>query len=353
MSRIFVGMSGGVDSTMAASILKGQGHEVVGLTLKMWDDASRCCNYDDIMDAKNAAHKLGIRHYVINMKKEFKKKVVDYFIADFLNGKTPNPCVICNAELKFRVLLQKMKELNFDYVATGHYARIVKKNGGYCLKEAADPLKSQEYFLSRLKPDELQKILFPLGNLTKQKIVAMAKAGGIYVEKPESQEACFMRKNETPYEFIKRSSDISGSGKGAFYTSSGEKIYDIKDSAYFNFTVGQRRGLGLSAGKPVYVVKIDAENKRVIVGEKKEAFTESFFISGINMFVENKKAVFSALVKIRYRQKKSPAKVTVIGDRALIKFKEPQFAVTPGQLAVIYKAGIVVGSGFIESAKNS
>jgi len=272
MSKIFVGMSGGVDSTMAASVLKDQGHEVVGLTLKLWDDASRCCNYDDIMDAKQAAYRLGIKHYTLNMKKDFKKKVVDYFISDYINGRTPNPCVICNEEVKFRALLHKMKEHGFDGVATGHYARIGKNGGDYFLKEALDKSKSQEYFLSRLKPEELKKIVFPLGGMKKINIKAMAKSKGLYVEKPESQEVCFLRRNETPYEFIKRSMDISLMNKGGFYTTEGGKIADITDSAYFNFTLGQRRGLGLSAGRPVHVVKIDAENKRVIVGGKKEVF---------------------------------------------------------------------------------
>lgn len=348
MSRIFAGMSGGVDSTVAAALLKDEGHEVVGLTLKLWDEASRCCNLEDIQDARKACFKLGIKHYVLNMKEDFKKSVVDYFIKSYIKGITPNPCVICNEEIKFRALIQKVKENNFDYAATGHYARIVSKGGKFTLREAKDKNKSQEYFLSRLAPDELKHILFPLGKYRKSEVVKLAKSIGVYVEKPESQEVCFMRKNETPYEFIKRNSDISMIEKGAFYKSSGEKISDIKDSAYFNYTLGQRKGLGISAGKPVYVVKVDAENKKVIVGDKKEAMAQRFMVSSINMLVPQKKAEYYAKVKVRYKQKKAEAYIIQSGDKAEITFKEPQFAVTPGQLAVIYKADTVIGSGFIQ-----
>ncbi|MGD0566480.1 MAG: tRNA 2-thiouridine(34) synthase MnmA, partial [Candidatus Goldiibacteriota bacterium] len=300
-----------------------------------------------------AAYRLGIKHYTLNMKKDFKKKVVDYFISDYINGRTPNPCVICNEEVKFRALLHKMKEHGFDGVATGHYARIGKNGGDYFLKEALDKSKSQEYFLSRLKPEELKKIVFPLGGMKKINIKAMAKSKGLYVEKPESQEVCFLRRNETPYEFIKRSMDISLMNKGGFYTTEGGKIADITDSAYFNFTLGQRRGLGLSAGRPVHVVKIDAENKRVIVGGKKEVFSRRFFVSKLNIYLPQKKIEFAALVKVRYRQKKSAAQVRIGNSGAEITFKEAQFAVTPGQLAVIYKNDSVIGSGFIEAGVNN
>ena len=348
MSRIFAGMSGGVDSTVAAALLKDEGHEVVGVTLKLWDEASRCCNLEDIQDARQACFKLGIKHYVLNLKDDFKKSVVDYFIKSYINGMTPNPCVICNEEIKFKALIQKMKENNFDYAATGHYARIVEKNGKFLLKEARDKTKTQEYFLARIAPEEIKSIIFPLGDYKKSEVVKLAKNFGVYVEKPESQEVCFMRRNETPFEFIKRNLDISMIDKGAFYKSSGEKISGIKDSAYFNYTLGQRKGLGISAGRPVYVVKIDAENKRVVVGDKNEAFARRFTVSSLNMLVPQKKSGFYAKVKVRYKQKKAEAYIRKAGDRAEITFKEPQFAVTPGQLAVIYKADVVIGSGFIE-----
>jgi tRNA-uridine 2-sulfurtransferase len=348
MAKIFAGMSGGVDSTVAAALLKDDGHEVVGVTLKLWDEASRCCNLDDINDAKQACYKLGIKHYVLNLKNDFKKSVVDYFMKSYIKGRTPNPCVICNEEIKFRALIRKMMENDFDYIATGHYAQIVDKNGVYYLKEARDKNKSQEYFLSRLRQDEMKKILFPLGKYKKSEVVKLAKSLGIYVEKPESQEVCFMHKNETPYEFIKRNMDISMIENGSFKKSTGEKIGDIKNSAYFNYTLGQRKGLGVSGGKPLYVVKIDAEKKEVLLGDKKEAFGTRFNISSLNFMAQNIKKKFSAKVKVRYRQLKAPASVKISGDSAEIIFKEPQFAVTPGQLAVIYKSDTVIGSGFID-----
>ncbi|MCE5301192.1 MAG: tRNA 2-thiouridine(34) synthase MnmA, partial [Spirochaetia bacterium] len=208
MAKILAGMSGGVDSTMAAALLKKQGHEVIGITLKLWDDASRCCNAADILDAGLACRKIGIRHYVLNYKKDFKKYVVDYFTDSYLKGITPNPCVICNEEVKFRALFEKMRELDFDMVTTGHYARITVKHGVPFLCPGRDRTKSQEYFLSRLTAEKLKYIIFPLGGHKKKDIISMAKEAGLYVKKPESQEACFLRRNETPFEFIKRSTGV-------------------------------------------------------------------------------------------------------------------------------------------------
>ncbi len=347
MSRIFVGMSGGVDSTVAASILKDEGHEVVGLTLKLWDDASRCCNYDDIMDAKRACFKLGIRHYVLNLKKEFKKKVVDPFISGYINGLTPNPCVVCNDTIKFAALIKKMKELKFDYIATGHYARIVKKNGALLIGAGRDKKKSQEYFLARLDKKWLPRVKFPLGNRTKEEVKALAIKKSIYVEKRESQEICFLRDKETPYEFIARSADISSMEKGSLYYSGGDKIRDIEDGAYFKYTVGQRKGLGVSAGKPVYVVAIDAEKKRVILGDRSEAASKEIKLEDVKMFIPVKAASFTAYVRIRYMQKRWPAKIRLEGKKGIAVFGTAQEAVTPGQLAVFYRGNAVIGSGFI------
>jgi tRNA-specific 2-thiouridylase len=347
MSKIFVGMSGGVDSTVAAALLKDKGHEVVGLTLKLWDDASRCCNYDDIMDAKRACGKLGIKHYVLNLKKEFKKKVVDYFISGYLDGSTPNPCVMCNDSIKFRVMIKKMKEMDFDYIATGHYARMVKNGGKYFIKAGADRAKTQEYFLARLEHDILKYIKFPLGAMTKDRVKAIAKEKGIYVEKGESQEICFLRDKETPYEFISRSRDISTVEKGSLYFVDGTKISDIKDGAYFKYTVGQRKGTGVAAGRPVYVTAVDAVNKRVMIGGKEDAFKCRLSMKDVRMIAAVKTGGFRCLVKIRQLQEKAEAKVVLKGGSAEVEFVRPQFAVTPGQLAVFYRGDVVIGSGFI------
>jgi tRNA-specific 2-thiouridylase len=348
MAKIFVGMSGGVDSTVAAALLKDMGNDVVGLTLKLWDDASRCCNYDDIMDAKRACGKLGIRHYVLNLKKEFKKNIVDYFISGYMSGETPNPCVLCNDTIKFAALIKKMKELKFDYVATGHYARIVKKNGDYFLKAGADRTKTQEYFLARLDKDILKYIKFPLGSMLKKDVKSTAVKKGLYVEKRESQEICFLRGKETPYEFIARNRDISGMEKGSFYFTDGSKIKDISGGAYFNYTIGQRKGTGVAAGRPVYVTSLDAKNKRVIMGKKEELCRSTLELKDIKMSGSGAYGKLRCGVKIRHLQDKARAIVIISGKSALVKFDEPQLAVTPGQLAVFYNKDVVIGSGFIK-----
>jgi tRNA-specific 2-thiouridylase len=260
MARIFVGMSGGVDSSAAAALLTEQGHEVVGLTLKLWDEASRCCDYEDVLDAKRACWKLGIKHYVLNMKKDFKKKIVDYFIGEYLKGRTPNPCVLCNEEIKFAALIDKMKEHGFDHVATGHYALIEKGKSGYALKKGADRKKTQEYFLARLKKEDLKYIKFPLARLTKDGSRKIAGKYGLKADKAESQEVCFLKKGESPYEFIEKRVDMEKTGRGSLYGVNGGKIKDL-EYAYFKYTVGQRRGLGVGGGEPLYVTAIDAGNK--------------------------------------------------------------------------------------------
>lgn len=346
MSKIFIGMSGGVDSTAAAALLIEQGHEVTGLTLKLWDDASRCCDYEDIMDAKRACWKLGIKHYVLNLKKQFKKKIVDYFISGYLNGRTPNPCVLCNEEIKFSALIKKMKEHNYDYVATGHYAVIEKKKGVYSLKKAADKKKTQEYFISRIKKEDLKYIKFPLAKLSKSKAREIVKKYGLKYDKAESQEVCFLKEGESPFEFIERHVDINKTGRGELYSTNGQKIKDL-DFAYFKYTIGQRKGLGVGGGDALYVASIDAEKKRVIAGAKEHVYKKTFEAADLNLVAEVKKTKFRAEVKIRYLSKPAKAEIEIIGNRALVVFYEPQFAVTPGQLAVFYNGSTVIGSGFI------
>jgi len=348
MSKIIIGMSGGIDSTTTAVILKNEGHEVVGMTLKLWDGASRCCDYDDIMDAKKACWKLGIKHYVINAKHEFKKRVVDYFISDYINGKTPNPCVVCNEEIKFKFLIKKMKEMDFDFVATGHYAIIEHNGRNFCLKKGADEKKSQEYFLSRINARDLKYIKFPLGSYTKETVKKIAKDMGFDAEKKESQEACFLQQNESPYEFIIKHGKINKNGKGALYGIKGEKLKDL-DQDYFKYTVGQRKGTGYSAGKPLYVVGIDAEKKRVILGDKEEVYRKKFEVENVNLLSDGYSGrKFMADVKIRYQSKPCKAEIKLADNFGDIELNEKQFAVTPGQLCVFYENDCVIGSGYIK-----
>ncbi|HNZ28951.1 MAG TPA: tRNA 2-thiouridine(34) synthase MnmA [Candidatus Goldiibacteriota bacterium] len=345
--KIIIGMSGGADSTAAAWLLKQKGHELTGITLSLWDEASRCCNIEDIMDAKAACAKLGIRHYTLNLKTEFREKVVEPFIDSYFSGETPNPCVLCNEEIKFAALIKKMKELSYDKVATGHYARTAKKSGQFVLKAGKDKTKTQEYFLARLKKEELKNIIFPLGNMEKKEIKEIIKKQGLLREKPESQEVCFLSGNETPFDFIKRQRGYSGEPGGLYLN--GKKIKTL-DTPYFNYTIGQRKGLNYSAGKPVYVVKIDADEKKVFLGEKEETFSREFSVKDLNVLYGTG-SEFKAAVKIRYLHKAAPATVKISGNNALIVFSKPQFAVTPGQLAVIYRGGCVAASGFISGEK--
>ncbi|MCX8093839.1 MAG: tRNA 2-thiouridine(34) synthase MnmA [Candidatus Goldbacteria bacterium] len=346
MKKVFVGMSGGVDSSVAAFLLKEQGFEVVGLTLKLINDASRCCDDDDIERAKKICHKLNIKHYVLNLKREFKNKIINYFISEYLHGRTPNPCALCNEEIKFVALIKKMKEFDFDYVATGHYANIKKIKNGYFLTKGKDPKKTQEYFLARLKKEDLKYIIFPLADLTKEKVKDIALKNKLDLARNESQEVCFLKDNEAPYEFIKKNiKDFSF--KTELVDIKGNKIKEL-EYPYYKYTVGQRKGLGVGGGEPFYVIKINAEEKKVIIGTREQAFSKSFIAKNLNFFINIKSKKFKADVKIRYLHKQAPAMIEIEDDVARITFNKPQFAITPGQLAVFYKKDAVIGSGFIE-----
>lgn len=345
--KVFVGMSGGVDSCAAAVILKAKGYETAGLTLSLWDEASRCCNYDDIIAAKTACVKIGMPHYVINMKEEFGRLVVGNFIKDYLGGKTPNPCVFCNERVKFAGLLKKMRENSFDFIATGHYARIEKQAGCLTLKKGVDRSKTQEYFLARLSPEILPYVLFPLGGMKKENVKKIAAKAGIKPHRGESQEACFLREKESPYDFIRRVGAAEGAGPAALFDRKGVFIRKLQ-YPYFRYTVGQRRGLGGGSGEPLFVSAIDAVKNRVIAGPKEEVMSKNFSASGIVLFSPEKNGSFRADVKIRYLHKQAKAAIEIDRAKARIVFDSPQFALTPGQLAVFYKGSRVIGSGYID-----
>ncbi len=347
MAGVIVGMSGGVDSTAALIRLKELGHEVTGVTLKLWGDASKCCDYDDVMAAKKACGKLGVRHYVLNMKRGFKKYVTDYFINEYLSGRTPNPCAVCNEKIKFHALLKKADELGCDFAATGHYAVIEKKGRSFVLKKGKDTKKSQEYFLARLPKKHLSKIILPLGKMTKQQAREKVKEYGFDYGKKESQEVCFLKDSETPYEFIIKHRKSAEKLKGGLYDTSGRRLKTL-DKAYFKYTVGQRKGLNYSAGKPLYVARIDPENKAVIAGSGREAGKREFAVTDVNLLQKIRLKKFRARVKIRYGQAPFKAGIKISADKWEVAADESQFAVTPGQLAVFYDNDTVIGSGYIE-----
>lgn len=344
--KIAIGMSGGIDSSIAAYLLKKDGNEVIGFTLKLWDDGSRFSDIEDINSAKMLCYKLDIPHYIIDLREEFKKSVVDYFIAEYIKGRTPNPCVVCNHTIKFVKIFEKLKHLDFDYISTGHYARIVKKNGGLFFGKAKDKKKSQEYFLARIEKELLKKIIFPLSDLTKDEVRKISKEIDFKFKDRESQEVCFIKNDESYYQFIMKHSQKKDDFKGNIVDKDGKVLG--KHPGYFKYTIGQRQGLGISDKTPYYVIAIDADKKEVVVGKKEDVYKKDMVVENTYWYMKVND-VEKLDVKIRYNHKERTAKVKRDGDLYMVTFSEPEMAVTPGQLAVFYKGDIVVGSGWIRS----
>jgi tRNA-specific 2-thiouridylase len=346
--KIVVAMSGGVDSSVAAYLLKEQGFDVVGVTLKLYPEVSRCCRLEDIEDARRVAHFLGIPHYVFDFTDAFKEKVVDYFISEYMGGKTPNPCVICNQKIKFGLLLQKVATLGASCMATGHYARLVEEKEGSYLAIAKDKRKSQEYFLAFLPEEVLRKVIFPLGSYAKEAIKKIAQEAGLPLRpKKESQEVCFVPPDDNYVSFIKGEVNVD-SRTGRFVTSKGEDVGS--HNGYFYYTMGQRKGIGIRAASPLYVIGIDSRKNIVVVGPKVEAYAKGIMVTLVSWRKEE--GSFPLAAKIRYRQAPAPASVEVKGREARVMFEEPQFAPAPGQIAVFYEGDRVVGGGMIGLLKD-
>jgi tRNA-specific 2-thiouridylase len=364
--RVCVGMSGGVDSSVAAYLLKQEGYDVVGLTFRGWPqdcrsiEEDKCCGPQAVADARMVAHALEIPHYVVDEIETFRREVMDYFVAEYRRGRTPNPCVICNEKVKFGSLLRKARTLGAETIATGHYARIVKRENvealkrdgdHYELRKARDVHKDQTYFLFSLNQDQLARATFPLGELTKEKVRAIAKDIGLKTYgKEESQEVCFVPEND--YRRFLRDSGVPETA-GDIVTSQGRVLGH--HSGIHNFTIGQREGLYIGGQpRPLYVINLDSASNRVVVGPGEELLRGEFEVSDCVWHIAQPIEPLECCVKIRSNAELVPAKVLSLpnGDcRVLLPV--PQRAITPGQAAVFYRDDVVMGGGWICSRTNT
>ncbi len=355
MTRVVVAMSGGVDSSVAALEMKNRGYDPIGITIKTWQKEEcgvagerLCCSLEAIQFARSVAGDLGIPYYVINLSKEFGKEVAEYFADEYAKGRTPNPCVYCNSRIKFGHLFKKAKQIGAERIATGHYARILKKGDDHYLAEAKDKKKDQSYFLYDIAKEVLPSVDFPLGEYAKEEVRMIAlEKGFMSAEREESQDICFANAGGDYRNYL------SKKGVNAFIEGD---ILDVKGNVIgrhngiASYTVGQRKGLGVAIGEPAYVLKIDPGLNTIVIGNRNDAMRRRIRVSGLNWLIGDKaKKTVELQAKIRYASSKAMALVTPRGDdEVIVEFSEPQFAPTPGQAAVFYDGEIVAGGGWIE-----
>ena len=351
--KALIAMSGGVDSSIAAKLMKDAGYECIGCTMKLYDNEDigksrghTCCSLDDIEDARNVATANDMPYYVMNFKEGFSECVIKRFVDAYESGCTPNPCIDCNRFMKFDKLFARAKELGCDYVVTGHYARIEKSGDRYLLKKGLDDTKDQSYVLYSMTQEQLAHTLFPVGDLKKTEVRKTADDSHfINANKPDSQDICFVPdgnygaflrrhtgKEYEPGNFVDKDGNILGTHKGIV-----------------NYTIGQRKGLGIAFGKPIYVTDIDVEKNEVVIGEDNDLYKSAFEVNDFNWISgEVPPADFTCKVKIRYHQIEQPARIHIISeDKVAIEFEKPQRAITKGQAAVLYDGDVVVGGGTI------
>ncbi|HLW70951.1 MAG TPA: tRNA 2-thiouridine(34) synthase MnmA [Candidatus Binataceae bacterium] len=357
--RVLVAMSGGVDSSVAAALLRDQGYDVVGVAMRLAPERppgearrrGTCCSHDDFEDARRVAERLDFPFYVVDLRADFAARVMDNFAAEYLRGRTPNPCVMCNREIKFDRLWQRARALQADFIATGHYARIAAgADGIFRLRRAADEAKDQSYFLFSLQQRELARTLFPLGAMTKHEARARARALGLVnADKPESQEICFVPDGNYAAH-VERATPADAIRAGRIVDDAGRTL--ARHAGIHHFTVGQRRGLGVASSEPLYVRAIDAASGDVTVGTRGGLSAPGLIAKQVSLVSPQRLDYkFKAEVKIRYRNPGIPATIELTGtDRAEVRFVESGPAVTPGQACVFYRGDEVLGGGFIEQA---
>lgn len=355
MKKVVVGMSGGVDSSVAAYLLKKQGYDVIGVTMQIWQDDENartaenggCCGLSAVDDARHVAEHIGIPYYVMNFKNEFKRDVIDYFISEYLKGRTPNPCIACNRHVKWEALLKRSLDIGADYIATGHYARVERlANGRFAVRNSVTASKDQTYALYNLTQKQLSHTLMPIGDYHKDEIRKIAEDAGIPVAgKPDSQDICFIPDNNHAA-YIEAATGVKNE-PGDFVDIRGNVIGRHQGIA--KYTIGQRKGLGLPMGERVFVTKIIPETNQVVIGGPDDVFTDRLLADNVNfMSISGIDGRIRAVAKIRYSHKGSPCTVRMIGNDIMeCVFDEPVRAVTPGQAVVLYDGEYIMGGGII------
>ena len=354
--KVVVGMSGGVDSSVAAFLLKEQGYEVIGVTMQIWqeeddqtvEENGGCCGLSAVEDARRVAGTLGIPYYVMNFRREFKEHVIDYFVQEYLNGRTPNPCIACNRFVKWEALLDRSLKIDADYIATGHYARVEQlPNGRFAIRNSVTAAKDQTYALYNLTQEQLSRTLMPVGDHTKEEIREIAERIGLPVaQKKDSMEICFIPDHDYAAFIEKTAKQVPPEGN--FVDQDGTILG--RHRGITHYTVGQRKGLNLSMGRPVFVTEIRPETNEVVIGDERQVLSDSLVCSNVNwMAVDGLHGEeMEAVVKIRYSHKGAPCRLRELSDgRVECRFETPQRAVTPGQAAVFYQEDHVVGGGTI------